>query len=289
MHQLAGTPPAAADNCVVNFADSGFVFDIPDHYSDSAQPFTIAAVRKGPGSQPACVPAFSGTKNVTFSCSYVSSHVGAMVPAFGADNNAGTNLACVSGSNLTLGLSFNSSGVANANVRYPDAGKINVLASSSGINGSDDFIAVPNKFLVELPGNASYVAGVPFNAQVQPLNVSNNLTPSYGQGNVAALTQQRCQPITSDAKDGVLSNTTLTFASGIGTATPNWSEVGNADIVATDANYLGQAKLPITGTSNLNGTSCKNNSGAAGPFRHTTLQRLSHARPPSLTQASHYQ
>lgn len=258
---------SGSNSCVIDLEDSGFVFDIPDHYSDNVQPFTVAALRKGSGSQQACVPAFSGAKNVTFSCSYVSNHVGTMVPAIGAGSSAGSDLACTSGSNLTLSLSFDSNGVANANVRYPDAGKINVQASSSGISGSDDFIAVPRKFLVQLPDNASYVAGVPFNVQIQPLNVGNNLTPSYGQGNAAALTLQRCQPITVDAKDGVLSNTTLSFANGVGTGAPNWSEVGNADIIAADANYLGQITLPITGTSNPNGITCKNNSGAAGPFR----------------------
>lgn len=274
---------AGSNSCVINFEDSGFVFDIPNHYSDTTQPFTIAALRKGTGTQPACVPAFTGAKNVTFSCSYASDHVGSMVPAFGAGSNAGSDLACTSSSSMTLGLSFNSSGIANANVRFPDAGKINVQASSGGITGSDDFIAVPKNFLVQLPApSGGYVAGSPFNVQIIARNANNLSTPSYGQGNAAVLSLKRCQPSTTDAKDGVLSNTTLTFKDGVGKASPNWSEVGNADIVATDANYLGQSALVFTGTSNASGTNCGGNNGAAGPFRpHHFTTKVT--RAPSFT------
>ena len=54
--------------------------------------------------------------------------------------------------------------------------------------------------------------------------------------------------------------------------------MGNADIIATDANYQGQTALTITGTSNASGTSCGGNNGAAGPFRPhhftTTVTRI---------------
>jgi acetyltransferase-like isoleucine patch superfamily enzyme len=271
---------AGMNSCVLDFEDSGFVLDIPDHYSDSVQNFQISAVRKGSGSQQACAPAFANVaKNVTFSCTYVSAHVGSLAPAFGPGSSAGTALACGSGSNLNLSLNFNANGIANANVRFADAGKVNVQVDSGGISGSDDFIAVPRNFLVQLPDAAdSYVAGVPFNVRTQARNISNSVTPSYGPGNAATLTLQRCQPRTTDAKDGVLSNTALTFANGIGSATPGWSEVGNADITATDANYQGQTALTITGTSNASGTSCGGNNGAAGPFRPhhftTTVTRV---------------
>ncbi|WP_337924879.1 DUF6701 domain-containing protein, partial [Aeromonas veronii] len=66
----AGTPSAAA--CTLNFADSGFFFDVPDSYSNQPQTVTIKAVKKSDVTKQ-CVPGFaSQTKNVKFWSSYIT-------------------------------------------------------------------------------------------------------------------------------------------------------------------------------------------------------------------------
>ena len=66
----AGTPSAAA--CTLNFADSGFFFDVPDTYSNQPQTVTIKAVKKSDVTK-LCVPGFaSQTKSVKFWSSYIS-------------------------------------------------------------------------------------------------------------------------------------------------------------------------------------------------------------------------
>lgn len=142
----AGTPSAAA--CTVNFADSGFFFDVPDTYSNQQQTVTIKAIKKSDVTK-LCVPGFaSQTKSVKFWSSYISptgnpynSQMSVNSSAIGASQVAAT----------PLSLAFNDQGQSTITVNYPDAGKVQLDASYDGTGseaglvmlGADQFVARP--------------------------------------------------------------------------------------------------------------------------------------------------
>ncbi|PTT54082.1 MSHA biogenesis protein MshQ, partial [Aeromonas sp. HMWF015] len=142
----AGTPSTAA--CTLNFADSGFFFDVPDTYSNQPQTVTIKAIKKSDVTK-LCVPGFaSQTKSVKFWSSYISptgnpynSQMSVNSSAIGASQGAAT----------PLSLAFNDQGQSTITVKYPDAGKVQLDASYDGTGseaglvmlGADQFVARP--------------------------------------------------------------------------------------------------------------------------------------------------
>lgn len=142
----AGTPSAAA--CTLNFADSGFFFDVPDTYSNQPQTVTIKAVKKSDVTK-LCVPGFaSQTKSVKFWSSYISpasnpynSQMSVNSSAIGASQGAATPLSLV----------FDAQGQSTITVKYPDAGKVQLDARYDGTGseaglvmlGADQFVARP--------------------------------------------------------------------------------------------------------------------------------------------------
>lgn len=142
----AGTPSAAA--CTLNFADSGFFFDVPDSYSNQPQTVTIKAVKKSDVTKQ-CVPGFaSQTKNVKFWSSYITpasnpynSQMSVNSSTIGANQGAATPLSLV----------FDAQGQSTITVKYPDAGKVQLDARYDGTGseaglvmlGADQFVARP--------------------------------------------------------------------------------------------------------------------------------------------------
>ncbi|WP_429210919.1 DUF6701 domain-containing protein [Aeromonas veronii] len=142
----AGTPSTAA--CTLNFADSGFFFDVPDTYSNQPQTVTIKAIKKSDVTK-LCAPGFaSQTKSVKFWSSYISptgnpynSQMSVNSSAIGASQGAAT----------PLSLAFNDQGQSTITVNYPDAGKVQLDASYDGTGseaglvmlGADQFVARP--------------------------------------------------------------------------------------------------------------------------------------------------
>ncbi|MFM5622293.1 DUF6701 domain-containing protein [Aeromonas veronii] len=142
----AGTPSAAA--CTLNFADSGFFFDVPDTYSNQPQTVTIKAVKKSDVTK-LCVPGFaSQTKSVKFWSSYIS-------PASNPYNsNISVNdsvLGTSQGAATPVSLAFDAQGQSTITVNYPDAGKVQLDARYDGTGseaglvmlGADQFVARP--------------------------------------------------------------------------------------------------------------------------------------------------
>lgn len=147
----AGTPSAAA--CTLNFADSGFFFDVPDTYSNQPQTVTIKAVKKSDLTQQ-CVPGFaSQSKSIKFWSSYISPTSNPYNSAANANkisvNNSviGTDL----GSATLVPLAFDAQGQSSITVKYPDAGQVQLDARYDGtgseaglvMNGADQFVARP--------------------------------------------------------------------------------------------------------------------------------------------------
>ena len=204
----AGTPSAAA--CTLNFADSGFFFDVPDSYSNQPQTVTIKAVKKSDVTKQ-CVPGFaSQTKNVKFWSSYITpasnpynSQMSVNSSTIGANQGAATPLSLV----------FDAQGQSTITVKYPDAGKVQLDARYDGTGseaglvmlGADQFVARPVGLCITLPqggcaaGDSSCPvfkkAGEAFQVDIKAMAwesandgdicVGNQTTPNFALPNIA--------------------------------------------------------------------------------------------------------
>jgi len=204
----AGTPSAAA--CTLNFADSGFFFDVPDTYSNQPQTVTIKAVKKSDVTKQ-CVPGFaSQTKSVKFWSSYITpasnpynSQMSVNSSAIGASQGAATPLSLV----------FDAQGQSTITVNYPDAGKVQLDARYDGTGseaglvmlGADQFVARPVGLCITPPqgvcaaGDSSCPvfkkAGETFQVDIKAMAwesandgdicVGNQTTPNFALPNIA--------------------------------------------------------------------------------------------------------
>ena len=204
----AGTPSAAA--CTLNFADSGFFFDVPDSYSNQPQTVTIKAVKKSDVTKQ-CVPGFaSQTKNVKFWSSYITpasnpynSQMSVNSSTIGANQGAATPLSLV----------FDAQGQSTITVKYPDAGKVQLDARYDGTGseaglvmlGADQFVARPVGLCITPPqgvcaaGDSSCPvfkkAGETFQVDIKAMAwesandgdicVGNQTTPNFALPNIA--------------------------------------------------------------------------------------------------------
>lgn len=260
--------------CTFTAADSGFVFDVPNHAADTAQAVSVSAVRKSDNGA-VCVPAFASvSKAVTFSCAYTNPGSGSVpVRVGGAALNVGNSAvaACDAGGRAVT-LAFNASGVASTTVQYADVGQLLLSARYTGsgtaegglvMTGSDSFVAAPASFGFSATTAGPIKAGTNFGTTVTALNSNNVATPNFGRESTpqsATLAFTRAQPTGSGASNGVFTGSLGAFSAGVATATNLvWSEVGRADLNATlsGGNYLGSG-LTASGTTG--------SAGAVGRF-----------------------
>jgi MSHA biogenesis protein MshQ len=139
------------EDCALTFADSGFVFDVPNLTAcKPSAPVVISAVRKDDATQ-RCVPGFaSGTRNVAFWSTYTNPISGTR-PVL-------VNAAAVTGSSpgTNVSLNFDANAQASFTVTYADAGQMQLAASFTGsgaeaglvMTGSDSFVSVPTGLAV---------------------------------------------------------------------------------------------------------------------------------------------
>lgn len=159
-----GTPSVAA--CTLSFADSGFIFDVPDTYSNQPQTVTIKAVKKSDVTKQ-CVPGFaSQTKSVKFWSSYISPASNPYNSNMSVNNSV---LGTSQGAATPVSLAFDAQGQSTMTVKYPDAGKVQLDARYDGTGneadlvmlGADQFVARPVGLCITPPqgvcavGNAS--------------------------------------------------------------------------------------------------------------------------------------
>ncbi|BEE15307.1 hypothetical protein VAWG004_38100 [Aeromonas veronii] len=204
----AGTPSAAA--CTLNFADSGFFFDVPDTYSNQPQTVTIKAVKKSDVTK-LCVPGFaSQTKSVKFWSSYIT-------PASNPYNSQmsvnSSTIGASQGTATPLSLAFDAQGQSTITVNYPDAGKVQLDARYDGTGseaglvmlGADQFVARPVGLCITPPqgvcaaGDSSCPvfkkAGETFQVDIKAMAwesandgdicVGNQTTPNFALPNIA--------------------------------------------------------------------------------------------------------
>lgn len=268
-----GTAAAAGGSCVFTSADTGLIFDVPHHVAGDTQSVTVSAVRKSDNSL-MCTPAFASvSKNIQFSCSYSNPTTG-FVPvrvagtALNATNNAA---AACDGTNRSVSLAFNASGVATASFDYADAGQVNLAASYIGsgsdaglsMTGSDTFVAAPAGFSFSGVTAGPIRAGAGFSATVTALNRGNVATPNFGRETPAVtptLGFTKRQPTGGGSQSGTFSGSLGSFSNGVAAANAlSWTEVGNGDLTLNQLSYLGSG-IDVSGATGSGAV------GNVGPF-----------------------
>ena len=244
-------------SCTFTAADAGFVFDVPNHVSETSQTVMLSAVRKSDNSS-ACTPAFASTsKALTFSCAYSNPASGSwpVRVAGSALNAAGNAAAACDSAGRGVTLAFNSSGVASMSVQYADVGQLLLSAryagaTSSGdaglvMSGSDSFIAAPHSLAVTGVSSGPIKAGALFTATVSARNAAGGLAPNFARESAAesvSLGWVRIQPSGVGSVDGSFSGGLGAFTGGSASAANlAWTEVGRGDLLArlSSNNYLG--------------------------------------------------
>ncbi|WP_115720048.1 DUF6701 domain-containing protein [Gallaecimonas mangrovi] len=267
-----GTP---SSSCNMTFADSGFVFDVPDFIANQgATGILLKAVKKDDTSQK-CVPDFaSTTKTVRFWSNYVDP-LRAAKPVLRQVSVNGSSVGNQQSDATGLSLAFNASGEATLNVNYTDAGQMQLYAQYTGttgssdeglvMTGSDTFVSRPVGFCIQTQntlgectaGNASCsiyrYAGEAFPLQLTAMAYDSAsaqsgyycgnaiTTPSYQQTGIS-LASTLVAP--SGGVAGTLGNSSYDHAmssSALTTLSQTISEVGVFKFTATPPSYFGSS------------------------------------------------
>ncbi|EGR0595329.1 MSHA biogenesis protein MshQ [Vibrio cholerae] len=273
----------SANNCTINFLDSGFIVDVPNAYANQTVTGTIKAVRKDNASQQ-CLPSFGNVqKSVAFWSEYLNptaNNSGFQSVTVGVN---GTPIGQSANNATSISLNFNQNGEASFPISYREVGSLALHARFTGsgdeqdllLEGEDSFIRVPRALV--LSANHSYnpthqngqcsAEDISCNvfaradenfdlniravvaAPIEDNDFTNNLTAyNYQQQNIA-LQHTLVQP--SAGQSGVLGVNEYThLLGGTTTVAQKVSEVGVFDFsLVAPTHYLGldlaSANLPI--------------------------------------------
>ncbi len=151
-----------SNSCVLNFLDSGFVFDAPDVIANKPSgSFVIRALQKNVANPQQCVPAFQNvTRSIRFWSSYANPLSGTQPMQLSNASSAVTLDTAYNASGSSLALSFNANGEATISSQsYADAGQMQLNARYIGsaatndagidLQGNDLFVSRPAGFCVE--------------------------------------------------------------------------------------------------------------------------------------------
>lgn len=145
-----GSGGYSAQNCTLNFVDSGFILDIPNSYANQSVTGTIKAVRKDNASQ-LCLPSFQNVqKPVSFWSDYLSPNGGQGFRAL----SVGVNSVAVGPSSNTatpVVLNFNQNGEASINVSYREAGSLALNARLTGSGDEQDLLLEGQGIFTRVP------------------------------------------------------------------------------------------------------------------------------------------
>ncbi|MFM4829030.1 DUF6701 domain-containing protein [Aeromonas rivipollensis] len=267
----AGSGALSAAACTLDFADSGFVFDVLDTYANKPQDVVISAVKKDDVTQQ-CVPGFTGTRSVGFWGTYVTPNANAFGSQVTIDGNPISTYAAnvASLASTIINLNFDNQGKATLKkVNYPDAGQMRLNARHDGsgdtaglvMTGSDLFVSRPVGLCIKAPqgacatGNASCPVfkrtGDSFSLNIQAMAwqsdndgdicVGNGTTPNFVLPDIA-LTSELVAP-----QGGIVAQVTpnkyghVAASNSLNTPTPSLNEVGVFRIKATPPVATSQA------------------------------------------------
>ncbi|GIC36547.1 MSHA biogenesis protein MshQ [Vibrio cholerae] len=273
----------SANNCTVNFLDSGFIVDVPNAYANQTVTGTIKAVRKDNASQQ-CLPSFGNVqKSVAFWSEYLNptaNNSGFQSVTVGVN---GTPIGQSANNATSISLNFNQNGEASFPISYREVGSLALHARFTGsgdeqdllLEGQDSFIRVPKALVLsaksfydsdgkcaaaDMSCNVFARADENFDLNIRaeavvadPADASDDLTiHNYQQQNIA-LQHTLVQP--SAGQPGVLGVNEYThLLGGTTTVAQKVSEVGVFDFsLVAPTHYLGldltSANLPIAVTS----------------------------------------
>ncbi|MGU3133595.1 DUF6701 domain-containing protein [Vibrio cholerae] len=269
----------SANNCTVNFADSGFIVDVPNAYANQTVTGTIKAVRKDNASQQ-CLPSFGNVqKSVAFWSDYLEPSSGSsgfkVLPVV----VNGTNVGQSANNAQSINLTFDQNGTAAFTVSYREAGNVALNARFTGsgdeqdllLEGQDSFIRVPKALVLsaksfydsdgkcaaaDMSCNVFARADENFDLNIRaeavvadPVDASDDLTiHNYQQQNIA-LQHTLVEPLAG--QPGVLGVNEYThLLGGTRPVEQKVSEVGVFDFsLVAPTHYLGldlaSANLPI--------------------------------------------
>ncbi|MEI2562144.1 DUF6701 domain-containing protein [Vibrio metoecus] len=271
-------------NCYIDFADSGFIVDVPNAYANQTVTATLKAVRKDNASQQ-CLLSFQNVqKSVAFWSDYLNPSSGsAGFNALSVGVN-GTNVGQSANNAQPINLTFDQNGTAAFTVSYREAGNVALNARFTGsgdeqdllLEGQDSFIRVPRALVLsaksfynsdgkcsaaDMSCNVFARADENFDLNIQAVaaepvednDFTNNLTVNNYQQQNLTLQHALVQPAT-----GVAGNIgTESYDHEIGamtTVAQKVSEVGVFDFSLVAPTYylgldLASANLPIAVSS----------------------------------------
>ena len=133
-----GTGSLSVANCTLPFADAGLAFTVPDMISHrTAENVQVRAVQKDPQTE-ACVPAFENVdREVAFHSGYVEPNANGR-PVSRPLSIDGADVSGSASSPTPITLSFGAGGIAEIDVRYPDAGQLLLNARYEGSAANQD-------------------------------------------------------------------------------------------------------------------------------------------------------
>ncbi len=223
---------------------------------------------------------YNGSKTIRFYTTYVNPSSGTLNAKINETNIANSQAATPTMQSITF-----TNGVAMLTGNYPDVGQLKLFAADNNIPGiagaSANFVVIPAKFAIQIPGNTATQtltpvnaavaacvadavfkkAGVGFTVNVQPQNAQGNVTPNFGNEStpegIVLKSSALLAPIggrNGSANNGVIANAS-SFTKVTGSAGPfavapyftgtnfSFDEVGCINLTAsiTSGNYLGVA------------------------------------------------
>ena len=150
----AGSGALSEASCTLTFADSGFIFDVPDIIANKAASNVVVKAVKKDDSTKQCVPGFASTsKTLNFWSDYIDP-VAAGRPESRHVSVNGSAIGRTSAEATPLTLVFDAQGQATlSSVNYTDAGQMQLNARYTGsagagdaglvMSGSDQFVSRP--------------------------------------------------------------------------------------------------------------------------------------------------
>lgn len=272
----AGSGALSTAACTLSFADSGFLFNVPDTLANKPQQVVMTAVRKDNTSQ-LCVPSFQKqTKRITFWSDYNMPATNLFGSQIRIDKTA---IATTAVAPTAMDLYFNELGETTLkDVSYPDAGQMRLNARHDGsgdtaglvMTGSDLFVSRPAGLCITptegtcAAGDASCpvfkktgeafqmnIKGVAWQADDDKDLCSGNLaTPNFALANIALGSELVAPKPGEGAVVGTASydHSNAKGSNNLNTVTQSVNEVGVFRMTATppEAGYFNYTIPPAT-------------------------------------------
>jgi len=280
-----GTTAAAATACNHQVTRSGFIMQVPNHAAEASGVTARITAIKSNADQSACVPAFTGSRAITLSCTPMNPVTsGSPLRVAGQSLNAGNSAAQACDANgRAITLTFLSDGTAEAALAWADVGRMRLRATLNGTPGDPDagmagettFVASPAGLLIERPESSpgAILAGNAFSLRLRAVNSLNAVTPGFGRidtasGHPVVLTWALSEPTGTGAQAGALGGTGS--ASGSALTAADFGQVG--EVTLTDLRWSevgrGQVSAQLNRANGFldSGQSPSGQSASLGPF-----------------------